>query len=94
MIWHVASDMRRESHFSGSSLAVAKALLKYMDKAILEYGVRHASEIVVQTHDQHQATPRALRSPGERMLVRNLHPLPNEILDKFCHPDGPLDCEP
>lgn len=79
MIWHVALD--------GDLLpfrcitARPTALLKYIDKVYLEYGIRHASDIIVQTHDQ-------VRLLGENydrdaaMLIRNLHPLPSEIIDK------------
>jgi glycosyltransferase involved in cell wall biosynthesis len=83
LIWHVASDSDLIP-FSGS-VWQPKALLKYMDKAILEYGVRRASEIVVQTHVQHQLLQEHYGRQAS-MLVRNLHPLANETLDKFATP--------
>jgi glycosyltransferase involved in cell wall biosynthesis len=83
MIWHVASDMDVVP-FTGQ-VWQSQNFLKYIDKVILEYGVRHASDIVVQTHDQ----DKLLREHYGRQasaLIRNLHPFPNEILDKFCTP--------
>ncbi len=79
LVWHVASDMD-VTPFNVKGWRPSR-LLKYIDKRYLEYGVRHASDIVVQTHDQN-------RMLGEHygrqatMMIRNLHPVPAETLDK------------
>lgn len=79
LIWHVASDMD-VTPFDRQSWRPS-TLLKAIDKRYLEFGVRHANDIVVQTHDQ----SRLLGEHYDRQattLIRNLHPLPAETIDK------------
>ncbi len=79
MIWHVASEMD-VTPFSTKSWRPS-SLLKFIDKRYLEYGLRHASDIVVQTHDQ----DRLLGDHYGRQataLIRNPHPVPTENIDK------------
>jgi glycosyltransferase involved in cell wall biosynthesis len=79
LIWHVASDM------DVTPLNVKgwrpSALLRQIDKHYLEYGVRHASDIVVQTHDQNRLLGEHYGRQATT-LIRNLHPLPSETIDK------------
>lgn len=79
MVWHVASDMD-VLPFAGQ-LWQPRTLLKYIDKRILEYGVRHASDIVVQTYDQNELL-REHYGRQASMLIRNIHPLPEELVIK------------
>lgn len=79
MIWHVASDFDVTPSFSRSFQA--STILKFIDKFYLEYGIRHADEIVVQTQEQ----IRLLRVNYAReaaALIRNLHPMPTETIGK------------
>jgi glycosyltransferase involved in cell wall biosynthesis len=79
LIWHVALDTDVTPFLVKGWRP--STLLKFIDKRYLEYGVRHASHIVVQTHDQNRLLGQYY---GRRasMLLRNLHPLPAETLDK------------
>ncbi len=78
LVWHIASDIDVEraswsipAHFS----------LKYLDKVILEYGLKHAQSIVGQTEHQSVLIQKNYKR-GLTDLVRNFHPLPSEALDK------------
>jgi glycosyltransferase involved in cell wall biosynthesis len=84
MIWHVASDMD-VIPFNVKDWRPS-TLLKYIDKRYLEYGVRHASDIVVQTHDQNRLLGVHFGRQAT-MLIRNLHPLPAEPIDKNSSPN-------
>ncbi len=79
LIWHVASDMD-VTPFNVKKWQPS-TLLKYIDKLYLEYGVRHAGNIVVQTHDQNRLLGKYYGRQATA-LIRNLHPLPAEIIDK------------
>lgn len=79
LIWHVASDMD-VTPFSAKEWRPS-TLLKYIDKRYLEYGVRHASDIVVQTQDQNRLLGEHYGRQATA-LIRNLHPLSTEIIDK------------
>jgi len=79
LIWHVASDMD-VTPFNVEEWRPSTPL-KYIDKRHLEYGVRHASDIVVQTHDQNRLLGEHYGRQATT-LIRNLHPLPAEIIDK------------
>jgi len=78
LVWHIASDIDVErAHFS----LPGHFSLHYLDKKILEYGLRNAKFIVGQT--QHQAS--LIKNNYHRELtdlVRNFHPLPCEALEK------------
>ena len=78
LVWHIASDIDVEpANFS----LPAHFSLHYLDKKILEYGLRNARFIVGQT--QHQA--KLIEKYYHRELtdlVRNFHPLPSESLEK------------
>jgi glycosyltransferase involved in cell wall biosynthesis len=83
LIWHVASDMD-VSPFNVKGWQPS-TLLKYIEKRYLEYGVRHASDIVVQTHHQNRLLG-AHYGRWASTLIRNLHPLPTETIDKSGNP--------
>lgn len=79
LIWHVASDMD-VTPFNVQGWRPS-TLLKVIDKRYLEYGVRHAGDIVVQTHDQNRLLGEHYGRQATT-LIRNLHPLPAETIDK------------
>ncbi len=83
LVWHVASD--QDLAPMSLPLTRPKRWLKYLDKLYLEHGVRHATDIVVQT--AHQQTLLEKRyGRRARALIRNFHPPPAEVIDK----SGPL----
>jgi len=78
MVWHVASNADVIPFKFRLSRNVVR---RYIDKKFLEYGVRHATHIVVQTHDQAILLGTYYgRSPSA--LVYNFHPLPTEMIQK------------
>jgi len=78
MVWHVASNADVMPFKFRLSPNVVR---RYIDKKFLEYGVRHATHIVVQTHDQATLLGTYYgRSPSA--VVYNFHPLPTEMIQK------------
>jgi len=75
-LFHVSSDfdVKPEVYF-GRKRDYA---IKYIGKKMLEYGLRHASKIIVQSKNQHEALWKnyGIRSS---ILIRNFHPLPETI---------------
>lgn len=74
MIWHVASDI--EVRPFDRALRV-RAFPKYVEKKVLEYGLRHATRVVVQTERQRDLLARCY-GREDAVVVRNFHPLPEE----------------
>ncbi|HAJ77283.1 MAG TPA: hypothetical protein DCM64_12635 [Gammaproteobacteria bacterium] len=78
LVWQLASDPDVEPW----PLSLARKFsLAYIDKKILEYGLRHADHIVAQSHHQVDL----LESNYGRTasgIIRNFHPSPEESLDK------------
>ncbi|MCK9532416.1 MAG: glycosyltransferase [Gammaproteobacteria bacterium] len=78
LVWQIASDIDVTPWHGRRRLDMP---LRYLEKRILEYGIRYSTHIVAQTEQQ-----RALllhhygREPDA--LVRNFHPLPTEPLAK------------
>lgn len=83
MVWHVACDMdvMPETGMAKMRLPV----LRWIEKRLLEYGVRHAPCIVTQTRHQAQLLERHYQRTASA-IVRNFHPVPREAIDKT----GPL----
>jgi glycosyltransferase involved in cell wall biosynthesis len=80
MVWHVASD-GDVTPANGWPLRDTLLPFRRLEKAALEYGIRHAPRIVVQT--RHQAS--LLKTHYDRdaaALVRNFHPSAREAIDK------------
>jgi glycosyltransferase involved in cell wall biosynthesis len=83
LIWHVAHD---SDVIPGQSLDVGRNLLRrYVEKRSIEYGIRHATEIVAQTEDQARLLQKYYGRAASR-VVRNFHADPVEPIDK----SGPL----
>ncbi len=78
MIWHVASEADvRPFMFKRSRYLISN----FVEKKILEYGVKNAHKIIVQTKDQaHLLTQNYQRKPYA--LVPNFHPYPEEKTNK------------
>lgn len=80
MVWHVASD-GDVTPVRGWPLRDTLLPFRRMEKAALEYGIRHAPQIVVQT--RHQASLlKAHYNRDAAALVRNFHPSAREAIDK------------
>ena len=73
MVWHVAhdSDVSLDNSFFGRN-----PLRRFLERRSIEYGIRHASHIVTQTHDQARLlAANYAREPD--MVLPNFHPLPD-----------------
>jgi glycosyltransferase involved in cell wall biosynthesis len=82
LIWHVSSDtdVIRERLRGGSN-----ALRRYLEKLSIEYGIRHAHHVVVQSDAQARMLERNYARTADA-VVANFHPEPQETIDKT----GPL----
>ncbi|MFU8814055.1 MAG: glycosyltransferase family 4 protein [Pseudomonadales bacterium] len=76
LVWHIASDV----DVIRSRPKVYEAF-KYLDKHMLEYGLRRADIIVAQTDDQ-AAMLRQHYGREVTAIVRNFHPEPKEPISK------------
>ncbi len=78
LIWHVAS----EADVTPFRFQPSRYLLSnFIEKKMMEYGARHAADIVVQTQDQ----ARMLAKHYQRThytLIPNFHPAPKEQISK------------
>lgn len=83
LIWHVAheSDVLPDSRVYGRN-----PIRRFLEKRSVEYGLRHASHIVTQTHRQAELLA---ENYGRRTsaVIPNFHPEPAELTDKS---DPPL----
>jgi glycosyltransferase involved in cell wall biosynthesis len=83
LIWHVAQDAELiPPRLSGWT---PSAWLRYIDRLYLRYGVRHAGQIVVQTHDQARLLGENYGRQATK-VIRNFHPAPSESIDKNGRP--------
>lgn len=80
MIWHVSSDndVTPVNHWGFRDNLVP---FRRIEKAAVEYGIRHVPRIVVQTHHQSSLLKQHYQREATA-LVRNFHPLPHEVIDK------------
>jgi glycosyltransferase involved in cell wall biosynthesis len=77
MVWHIASDMD-VAPMSGS--IPWSSPLRQIERHMRNYGLRHANSVIAQTHDQ--ARELELRHRRASRVIRNMHPAPEEIIDK------------
>jgi len=78
MIWHVASD----SDLTRRGLVAGRNPLRpLLEKRSIEYAIRHANQIVVQTHHQADLLQRTYARSAEA-VIPNFHPQPKECIDK------------
>jgi glycosyltransferase involved in cell wall biosynthesis len=78
MIWHVASDADLSRH---GIAAGRNPLRPFLEKRSIEYAVRHAGQIVVQTQHQAQVLQRTY-ARSAAAVIPNFHPQPKERIDK------------
>ena len=78
MVWHVASDME-VAPFEGALRF--RTLPKWAEKKAIEYGLRNASDIVVQTENQ-RALLAAHYGRTDATVIRNFHPQPESVAPK------------
>ncbi len=78
LIWHVAHDMEVEPFDSTVS---KNMVFRYLDKKVLEYGIKHATAIIVQTQRQRELLKRHYnRTPVAQ--IENGHPFPKGSIKK------------
>jgi len=78
LTWHVASDsdvLRRDLVSSRNPLR------RLLERRSVEYGIRHANNIVVQTHHQARLLEENYGRKAD-LVVPNFHALPEEAIDK------------
>ena len=78
MVWHIASDSEVLPFQEQSSL---RGIISYIDKRILEYGVRSSHYIIAQTNQQAEY----LRIHYGRIpieVIHNFHPMPRKNFKK------------
>jgi glycosyltransferase involved in cell wall biosynthesis len=79
LIWHVAHDT---DVTPGNSLLYGRNVLQYfIEKHCIEYGLRRADSIVVQTERQAEHLAHYYRRKADA-IVPNFHPEPSETIDK------------
>jgi glycosyltransferase involved in cell wall biosynthesis len=78
MLWHVAHD----TDVAPRSLDPGRNILRVrLEKWAANYGARHASRVVVQTHRQASLLQQNFRRAADA-VIPNFHPPAKEILDK------------
>ncbi len=79
LVWHVSStDDVTPAHFSFAEML--RRPHHYLEKKILEYGIRHIDEFIVQTEDQRRLLKTHYHK-NAKQLVRNFIQVP-ELLEK------------
>lgn len=82
LIWHVAHDT---DVTPGERLDGRNPLRRFLEERTLEYGIRRATHIVTQTHQQAALLKRHYGRAADAVIA-NFHPEPTEPSDK----SGPL----
>ena len=78
MVWHIACDNDALPFREQSSL---RSIIRYIDKRILEYGVRSSLHIIAQTDQQAEYLKKHYgRAPTA--VINNFHPMPREKIQK------------
>lgn len=78
MVWQIASDVDVEPFEGGLSLNYP---FRYIEKKLLEYGVRNATQIVAQTRTQDALLYRHYQRRADA-IIPNFHPQPKESVNK------------
>jgi glycosyltransferase involved in cell wall biosynthesis len=78
MVWQIASDVDVEPFNGGLSLNYP---FRYVEKKLLEYGVRNTTQIIAQTRKQGELLHRHYRRRADA-IIPNFHPEPVEPLGK------------
>jgi glycosyltransferase involved in cell wall biosynthesis len=82
LIWHVAHDADVTPH---ETLAGRNPVRRYLERRSLEYGLKRARHIVVQTERQAHLLKENYARTADAVIA-NFHPPPGEVIDK----SGPL----
>ena len=78
MVWHIAHDT---DVMPFQERLTIKSSIRYIDKKLLDYGVRNAHQIIAQSHQQADfLTQYFNRKPIK--IIRNFHPMPQEKIEK------------
>ena len=77
MIWHIAHDNDVQPYYQQKLLRGKR----FIDKKILEYGIRNATDIVAQTSDQADLLFQHYGKKA-RCIVKNFHPFLDEEIHK------------
>jgi glycosyltransferase involved in cell wall biosynthesis len=78
MVWHISSD----NDLAASAVSISRLFVyRLLDRQLLNYGIRHAGNIIVQTEDQHALLQKNFKRRAAA-IVPNFHPAPAEPLIK------------
>lgn len=79
MVWHISSDMDVTPP-AGLRLGM-RNLVKYINFALIKYGILHADRIIAQTGDQSRLLKKYYNRYPDK-IVYNFHPKPQETIVK------------
>jgi glycosyltransferase involved in cell wall biosynthesis len=77
-VWHVAHDREVTP---GTGKFSKTWIFGYIDKKLLEYGLRNSSQVVTQTRQQAELMSKYYRRTRD-MIMPNVHPWPAEHIEK------------
>ena len=78
LIWHVASEV----DVTPFKFKLSRYLISnFIEKKIMEFGIKHIEDIVVQTEDQAQLLTQNY-GRKYRAVIPNFHPFPEEAINK------------
>jgi glycosyltransferase involved in cell wall biosynthesis len=78
MVWHIAHEYDLEpARIPLSRLFVYRFLERYL----LNYGIRHATDIIAQTEDQNRLLQQNFKRAATA-VIPNFHPAPKEVVEK------------
>jgi glycosyltransferase involved in cell wall biosynthesis len=78
MVWHISSEsdvVPQKTTFTTRSIS------KYLDRQLLEYGIRNTDAIIAQTERQSMLLEKHY-GRSATAVIRNFHPMPKEIIEK------------
>ena len=78
MIWHIASDMDVSRNISFLSRLLFH---NFLDKKLLEYGIRNANYIIAQTKEQAFLLKKNYNRQPD-LIIKNFHPAPTAKTEK------------
>jgi glycosyltransferase involved in cell wall biosynthesis len=76
MVWHVSHDMDVDP-----KECVKKSILNSLEKLFIRYGIRHSTNIIVQTDNQAALLKKNYEIKANH-IIRNFHPLPAQNCNK------------
>jgi glycosyltransferase involved in cell wall biosynthesis len=83
LVWHVAHDSDVEP--TTVARKTPSSIIRHLDDRLIEFGIRHANTIIVQTHHQSVLLKKNF-GLAPTAVIPNFHPAPTSRRDKDAHP--------